>query len=91
MNNNHYVYFHKNKINGKMYIGQCKGAVERRWRSNGDGYINRCSKFSDAIKKYGWDNFEHGILKEKLTGYSLNEVICMKEPESKKIGSFFRD
>ena len=67
MNNNHCVYFHKNKINGKMYIGQCKGAAERRWRSNGDGYINKCPKFSDAIKKYGWDNFEHGILKEKLT------------------------
>ena len=67
MNNNHCVYFHKNKINSKMYIGQCKGAAERRWRSNGDGYINKCTKFSDAIKKYGWDNFEHGILKEKLT------------------------
>ena len=32
-------------------------------------------------------NESYSILKEKLTGYSLNEVICIKEPESKKIGS----
>jgi group I intron endonuclease len=65
--NNHCIYMHENKINHKKYIGQCAGNPERRWRTDGSGYLNRCPKFSDAIKKYGWDNFDHIILKENLT------------------------
>lgn len=65
----HCVYAHINKINGKMYIGQAKGNPAIRW---GKGY-SKCPLFYNAIKKYGWDNFEHKILAENLTINEANE------------------
>ena len=56
---------HVNKINGKKYIGITKkDNVEHRW-SNGKGYKGQV--FYNAIRKYGWDNFEHRILMHGLT------------------------
>lgn len=55
----YYVYKHTNKINGKCYIGQTCNIV-KRWKSYSYKY---CTKFYDAIKKYGWDNFTHEVLK----------------------------
>lgn len=54
------IYIHRNKINGKVYIGQTSQNVNQRWR-NGKGYVNN-TLFYRAIKKYGWDNFEHDII-----------------------------
>lgn len=59
------VYVHINKINGKKYIGLSNN-IARRWRDNGADYGND-TYFAHAIAKYGWDNFEHIILKEHLT------------------------
>lgn len=56
---------HKNKINGKMYIGQTCQKPEKRW-NEGRGY--KTGVFSKAIEKYGWENFEHIILETGLTG-----------------------
>ena len=67
------VYIHKNKINNKCYIGQTCQNTQRRWRNNGEGY-NRSPKFYQAIKKYGWDNFEHIIYKTNLTGEQADEL-----------------
>lgn len=58
------VYCHKNKINGKIYIGITSQNAERRWQK-GAGYYG--TYFYNAIKKYGWDGFEHQILAEGLT------------------------
>lgn len=60
---NYTVYIHLNKINHKMYVGITKHTV-KRW-SGGKGYF-RNKHFNDAIKKYGWDNFEHIIVFEGL-------------------------
>lgn len=45
------IYMHKNKINKKVYIGQTIQEPKDRWK-NGAGY-KTCTKFYNAIKKYG--------------------------------------
>ena len=73
MNNNNYkVYIHKNTINGKMYIGQTKQSLSRRFRG-GDGY-SHCPYFYAAIQKYGWDNFQHYIYKDGLSQEEANQI-----------------
>lgn len=68
------IYLHKNKINGKCYVGQTTATVEAinsaRW-FNGRGYSPK-SIFGHAILKYGWDAFEHIILKEDVSVEELN-------------------
>lgn len=63
--NNYCVYAHINKINGKMYIGQSCN-VRERWRCKGKNYFNSI-KFFRAIKKYGWDNFIHIVIKDNMS------------------------
>lgn len=70
MEKEYYIYMHKNKINGKIYIGQTCQTPTRRWRK-GEGYKG-CTYFYNAIQKYGWDNFEHIVLKEGLTQEEAN-------------------
>ena len=69
------VYQHKNKINGKIYIGITMRKPEQRWQ-HGEGYRSS-PHFYAAIQKYGWDNFEHIILFQDLT----KEEACQKEQE----------
>jgi group I intron endonuclease len=59
------VYQHINKKNGKRYIG-LTADVTVRWRGNGKEYKG-CPRFMGAIRKYGWDGFEHEILEDGLT------------------------
>lgn len=69
------VYQHKNKINGKIYIGITMQEPEKRWKY-GEGY-KTSPHFYSVIQKYGWDNFEHNILFQNLT----KEEACKKEQE----------
>ena len=76
--NNYVVYCHKNKINGKRYIGKAKD-YKARWGANGSGYTylvghkGRNTYFGNAILKYGWDNFEHCILESGLSSAEASE------------------
>ena len=70
------VYQHKNKINGKIYIGITSQKPEDRWGSQGCNYKSSPHSYS-AIQKYGWNNFEHNILFTGLT----KEQACLKEQE----------
>lgn len=64
----YFVYAHINKINNKAYIGiTLQTKAKYRWGKNGEHYKNQI-KFYNAIKKYGWDNFEHIILEENIPG-----------------------
>lgn len=73
------IYAHINKVNSKKYIGQTKQSLDQRFRS-GKGYKNS-SKFNGAIKKYGWDGFEHILL---FDGLSLEEANKKEEELIKK-------
>lgn len=58
------VYIHISPSN-KIYIGITCQEPRKRWR-NGHGYIDN-DYFTRAIRKYGWENFQHEILYENLT------------------------
>ena len=72
MGRNYCVYEHVNKINGKKYIGMTVNP-KHRWRNNGYHY-RQCPHFWAAIQKYGWDNFEHTILRKELTHMEACEL-----------------
>ena len=71
---NYCVYVHINKINGKIYVGQTCQNPKYRW-GNGEGY-KRSSYFYNAIRKHGWDNFEHIIV---LSNLSLEDANYFEE------------
>lgn len=77
---------HRNKINGKKYIGQAKGNPQKRWSKGYKG----CTVFNNAIQKYGWDNFEHIILADDLTideaNYYEIQFIKMFKTTNRKYG-----
>lgn len=63
MEKTYIIYIHKNKINGKCYVGQTCRKLETRWGKNGCNYTKTNNlKFYNAIQKYGWENFEHYII-----------------------------
>lgn len=59
------VYIHQNRINGKRYVGITNN-TSKRWHGKGKKYEN-CPRFAAAIKKYGWDNFNHTVIVSGLT------------------------
>lgn len=80
------VYMHKNKMNGKVYIGITGQKLKYRWRE-GKGYKG-CRAFNAAIKKYGWDTFEHMLLLDNLTKEEVEEkeIELIKKYKSNKKG-----
>jgi group I intron endonuclease len=65
MAGNYILYEHRNKINGKRYIGITNNKT-KRWYGKGKHY-DGCPYFWAAIQKYGWDSFEHKVLIYDLT------------------------
>lgn len=67
------IYYIKNKLNNKMYIGQTIYALKKRLQRhlskarNGETF-----KLYQAIRKYGWENFEYGIICECVSVDELN-------------------
>lgn len=67
------VYIHLNKINGKAYVGITRLPPSQRWGNEGYGY--KTQPFYKAIKKYGWENFEHFIF---ASGLTMEEAVNME-------------
>ena len=68
------VYAHINKKNRKAYIGITHHIEpDKRWLGGRGYYKNK--HFADAIKKYGWDGFEHLIIVDGVS----KEVACCVE------------
>ena len=72
-----YIYIHTNKINGKKYVGQTIQRPEDRW--HGGANYRQCPKFWNAIKKYGWDNFEHEVIPALLEELDFLECEFIKK------------
>lgn len=70
--NNYTVYAHKNKINGKIYVGITSQELSKRWK-NGNGYPEN-SHFGRAIKKYGWVSFEHIVITNNVSREKAREI-----------------
>lgn len=66
MNDRKYVVYKHTSPNGKCYIGITRQKPETRWRKDGSGYIGNTYIYN-AIKKYGFENFQHEILYTGLT------------------------
>lgn len=58
----YYIYKATNKINGKSYIGQTVDYKRRVWQHR-RCYEKEDCKFHNAIKRFGFDNFEWEVLK----------------------------
>lgn len=74
-----YIYRHwiiNDKGIEKSYIGQTINELEIRWQG-GKGYTTFDTRFSKAIKKYGWNNFHHEIVTtvERETKEELKVVL----------------
>lgn len=67
------VYMHT-APNGKKYVGITSQKPERRW-GHGSKY-KKNKHFYNAIKKYGWDNFEHKIL---CSGLNVAQAGCIEQ------------
>lgn len=67
------VYCHTNKTNGKKYFGITQQKCKTRWQG-GNGYAAN-AHFYSAIKKYGWNGFEHEIIMQGLS----KEAACNLE------------
>ena len=71
------IYMYKNKINGKIYVGQSIDLQQRYNQHKRRAFQKNSSEYntplSRAIRKYGWDNFEYLVLqecsKEQLNSY----------------------
>ena len=71
----YYVYCHTLIKDGRKYFGITCNEPKVRW-NYGNGYISN-RYFFRAIKKYGWDSFQHDILYKELT----KETACQLEKE----------
>lgn len=84
---NYTVYKHISP-NGKIYIGITSKEPIKRW-NGGSGYLNN-DYFMKAIRKYGWNNFEHVILYEGLTKAEAEckeiELIAFYKSDQRRFG-----
>ena len=68
--NNYTIYMHKNKLNGKIYIGQSIN-IEERWKAHRAAGQNNNCKYKDYplykdMHKYKLDNFDFSIVEKCL-------------------------
>ena len=72
-----YIYMIKNKINGKIYIGQTIRTIEVRFKQHQTS--SDCKAISAAIKKHGWDNFEKEWYECPNEDLNFDEELLVRE------------
>ena len=71
-----YVYLITNILNGKYYVGQTTRDLDTRWKEHLEfsRYAKKQTHFSQAIRKYGSENFKKDLLCVCPDNKRLNEV-----------------
>lgn len=69
------IYKITNRIDGKIYIGQTKRSIEKRWREHCRS-DSQCVRMHKAIEKYGKENF---------TVTQIDSAIDQEEANAKEI------
>lgn len=70
-----FVYLIRNRVSGKVYIGQTRMGVVRRWITHkSDALLRPKSIFHKAVKKYGPENFDVVELGPAFSLEELNEM-----------------
>lgn len=87
------IYLITNKINGKVYIGQCQDSAFDRWcRHKYDARLRRYqSRLGNAILKYGSDAFKvsvliHRVASKEILDYLEQYFIVLYDSQNPKIG-----
>jgi group I intron endonuclease len=73
------IYGFQNIYNGKWYVGKAKNLYNRYKDHYNDWKNHQEKQFYQAIKKYGWENFNYYILKEYNEIPSKEELSIMEE------------
>jgi group I intron endonuclease len=77
------IYLITNKVNGKIYVGQTRKTIEKRWRGHVLAARAGASlHLYNAIRKYGPDNFE---VQEIASAVSLDELNQLEMDYIKKL------
>ena len=74
-----YIYILKNKINGKIYIGQTVRPIKTRLGEHRSGRSANCRLIYRAIKFHGWDNFEKDWYECPDEDLDFDEELLIKE------------
>ncbi len=69
-----YIYLHKNKTNGKCYVGQSTQEPKRRFRKPSIEPYRESPAFYNALEKYTWEGFETTILVRVSNQDALNKL-----------------
>ena len=73
------IYIHSNKINGRCYVGQTTSPFNVRNNAHrSDAERGNHLPFHGALRKHGWDGFDHQIVASGLTTQEeLNNLECL--------------
>lgn len=73
----HYLYFIKNTINSKIYVGHTNNPAQRKYQYKHNFLFKKNIQLHlmNAMKKYGYDNFYMEIVET----YETMEQVCLAE------------
>jgi len=69
----------KNKVNGKIYIGQTRRPIHKRLAEHETGKNIHCKGIYNAIQYHGWDNFETDYYECPDEDLNFDENLLVRE------------
>ena len=82
-----YIYKYENRINHKVYIGQTTDLVNRKASHKYRSTFEK-TKFYNAVRKHGWDNFDYDIIAQIEAETPEEITILLDAAEEKYIEQY---